>query len=95
MPAVVEDLKRFYEELEAKAYSVATTDHRRERTKRKQRIVRQVSPWLLMLVEVTRDLRFLIDVYRRREDNLDDEALAELEQWRKSLPEKLRKFRSA
>ncbi len=95
MARVVEDLRRFFEELEAKAYSVATTDHSRERLRRKQRIVRQVSPWLLMLVEVTRDLRFLMDVYRRREYDLDDEALAELEQWRKSLPEKLRQFRSS
>jgi hypothetical protein len=94
MGRVVEDFRLFYEELEARAYSVATARHGREKIGRRRRMVGQVSPWLLMLVEVTRDLRFLMDAYRRREFDLDDEALADLEQWRKSLPEKLRQFRS-
>lgn len=93
MAKVLEDLSRLYEEIEARAYAVATAGCGREKVRRGGRIVRQVSPWLLLLVEITKDLRFLMDAYRRREDGLDEEALADLERWRKSLPDKLRQFR--
>jgi hypothetical protein len=94
MARVLEDLKRLYDEIEARAYAVATADPGRERFRRKQRIVKQASPWMLLLIELNRDLRLVIDAYRRRDGGLDEEALAELEQWRKTLPEKMRQFRN-
>jgi hypothetical protein len=93
MSGVIEDLRRFYEELWHKAYRTATQQVHKDRGRQRRTSLHQVSPSLLVLIELQRDLRFLLETYARRDLGLEDEAWESLEQWRAELPQKLREMR--
>ena len=93
MSGVFEDLRRFYDDLRHKAYRTATHQVHKDRGRPPRRSPHHVSPSLLVLIELQRDLRFLLETYERRDLGLEDEAWESLEQWRAELPGKLREMR--
>jgi hypothetical protein len=93
MSGVMEDLRRFYDDLRQRAYATPTHCLHRDRSPQRRRALRQVSRQLLVLIELQRDLRFLLETYLRRDLGLDDDVRESLEQWRAQLPAKLREMR--